>query len=119
MLSDSRRPKGVHSYTLSCRNPGESDAKASLETVRLGLWKAASAISANPDKLWSWGATGAGGVSTPTSSLRNIAPPESAADVRRMLAETMSEVGAVRMNPNVICCCPVLQKHMFLGKQSV
>jgi hypothetical protein len=45
---------------------------------------------------------GAGGVSTSNEqATEQIAPPESAADVRRMLAETMAEVKARRMDPKV------------------
>ena len=34
-------------------------------------------------------------------STEHVAPPETAADVRRMLAETMAEVKAGRMDPKV------------------
>jgi len=84
-------PKGVHPYSLSHRRPPRSDAKGSPETVRLarlGRWKVASAISMRTlIKLRSWGATGAGGVSTATSSQVNPLPP------RLSLAQHSKPVG--------------------------
>jgi len=94
-----RAPKGLQLYSLSHRKPPESDAKASPRAVRLaplGRWKAASVISMRtPTKPRNWG--GMEDVRrkhTYEHATEQIAPPESAADVKRMLAETMAEVKA-------------------------
>src|SRR5215467_560186 len=67
-----RPQKEVHFYSLSHLKPPKSDARVSPKTARLarrGRWKAASAISTQTlTKLRSWGETGAGTVSKPTSS---------------------------------------------------
>ena len=49
-------------------------------------------------KLRSWGATGEGHQHSYEQSSEPVAPPESAAEVRRMLAETMAEVKAGKMD---------------------
>jgi hypothetical protein len=57
---------------------------------------------ANPDKATELGQRGGRRRQrTYEQSTEQIAPPESAADVRRMLAETMAEVKAGRMDPKV------------------
>ena len=57
---------------------------------------------ANPDKAAELGRNGGRRRrSIYEQSTEHIAPPESAADVRRMLAETMAEVKAGRMDPKV------------------
>jgi len=57
---------------------------------------------ANPDKAVELGRSGGRhGKHTYEQSTEHIAPPESAADVRRMLAETMAEVKAGKMDPKV------------------
>src|SRR5215467_5878407 len=57
---------------------------------------------ANPDKAAELGRKGGRRHQrTCEQSTEHISPPESAADVRRMLAETMAEVKAGRMDPEV------------------
>ena len=57
---------------------------------------------ANPDKAAELGRDGGRRRKhTYEQATEQIAPPESAADVRRMLAETMAEVKAGRMDPKV------------------
>ena len=57
---------------------------------------------ANPDKAAELGRNGGRHPKqTYEQATEHIAPPESAADVRRMLAETMAEVKAGKMDPKV------------------
>jgi len=65
---------------------------------------------ANPDKAVELGRSG--GLRrqhTFEQQKEPVAPPESAADVRRMLAETMAEVKAGRMDPKVANTVPALE----------
>src|SRR6516162_10764291 len=57
---------------------------------------------ANPDRATELGQRGGRRRKhTYEQSTEDIAPPESAADVKRMLAETMAEVKAGKMDPKV------------------
>jgi hypothetical protein len=59
-------------------------------------------FQANPDKVAELGRNGGRGrKQTYEQATEQVAPPESAADVTRMLAETMAKVKAGRMDPKV------------------
>jgi len=95
-----------HPHSLSHQKLPKSNARASLETarlVRLGRWKCGLCyFHANPDKAAELERNGGRHrKQTYEQATEHIAPPESAADVRRMLAETTAEVKAGRMDPKV------------------